>query len=381
MRLERAINIEDLRAISRRRLPKMVFDYIDGGADDEIALVENVQRFRRYKTVWNALVNVQRIETGIELLGTKLTVPFFISPTASSRLFNPRAGELAVARAAHEAGTIYTASTLGSTSLESIASSSSGTKWFQVYMWKDRGLVASMLRRAEAAGYTGLVLTVDTAVAGNRERDPRNRFSIPPKVSLETATQALMRPSYLVDLIGTPRISAANITASAASIGSVVDFINDQFDRTVTWDDLSWIRSHWKRSLAIKGISTLEDAHRSADKGADAVWISNHGGRQLDSSPATIDLLDAVSQSFGGRLPIIFDGGVRRGGDIFKALALGASAVAIGRAYLWGLAAAGQEGVAHAIGILTAELKRTMALTGCADIASISRDHIFYQNL
>ncbi|HRO04803.1 MAG TPA: alpha-hydroxy acid oxidase, partial [Terricaulis sp.] len=363
MSLARARNIADLRALARARLPLMVFDYIDGGADDERTLGANQARFAALQLGWDALVDVSSIDTGASILGERSRLPFLISPTATSRLFHPRGGELAVARAAEAAGIIYACSTLASTSMEDIAASHHGPRWFQLYVWKDRALVRETLARAKAAGFSAIILTVDVPVAGNRERDHANDFTIPPEVTWRTATQALARPGYLWDLATTPRISPANF-AQVDIGGGLIDFINNQFDRSVTWDDARWLREQWDGKLAIKGVIHADDARRAAAIGADAVWVSNHGGRQLDTAPATIDALPAIADALSGdRAEIIFDGGVRRGSDILKALALGANAVAIGRAYLWGLAAGGQAGVARALAILEAELVRTMALT------------------
>jgi L-lactate dehydrogenase (cytochrome) len=280
-----------------------------------------------------------------------------------SRLFHPRSGEIAVARAAHRAGIPYACSTLASTSVEEIAAAADGAKWFQVYVWKDRGLVGEMLARAKAAGFGAIILTVDVPVAGNRERDHANDFTIPPKVTPRTAAQALAAPGYLWDLAATPEIKPANF-AHIRIDGGLIGFINAQFDRSVTWDDARWLREAWDGQLAIKGISTPKDAQRAVLIGADAVWVSNHGGRQLDTAPASIDMLPAIADALAGGAEIIFDGGVRRGSDVAKALALGATSVALGRAYLYGLAAAGEAGVARALSIMDSELRRTMTLCG-----------------
>jgi L-lactate dehydrogenase (cytochrome) len=370
------ISIADLREHARRRLPRMVFDYIDGGADDEITLGRNTARFRDYELLWSVLTDVSGIDTSANVFGQAVSTPIIIAPTASSRLFNPRAGERAVARAAHAHGLLYSVSTLASTSIEDIARETPGPKLFQIYVWKDRGLVREILQRAKAAGFVGIVLTVDTPVAGNRERDPRNHFSIPPQVSLHTATQALARPGYLFDLTTTPSIRAENFAHIAGGVGSIVDFINTQFDRTITWRDAAWMREQWDGAFAIKGVGRPSDATQCIDIGADAVWVSNHGGRQLDTAPATIDLLRPIADALDGRGQIILDGGIRRGSDIAKALALGASAVAIGRPYLWGLAAFGETGVSRALDILTSELQRTMALLGRTRIAALGPDII-----
>lgn len=378
--IPRARNIADLRRMARRRLPRMVFDYIDGGADDEVTLARSVSRFQDIELVWDTLSNVAEIDTKTTIMGAASASPFFISPTATSRLFHPRAGELAVARAAHAAGVPYACSTLASTTVEDIAAVNPGPKWFQVYVWKDRALVQEMLARAKAAGFGAIILTVDVPVAGNRERDHANDFTIPPKVTWRTATQALAAPGYLWDLMTTPEIRPANF-AHIRIDGGLIGFINAQFDRTVTWDDARWLRENWDGKLAIKGIMTPEDARRCVSIGAEAVWVSNHGGRQLDTAPATIDTLPAIADAVAGKAEIILDGGVRRGSDVVKALALGANAVALGRAYLYGLAAGGETGVRRALEIMDSEVRRTMALCGRTNLSALTRDLIFERTL
>lgn len=376
-RLSDARNIADLRKLAKKRLPRMVFDYIDGGADDEVALRRAEAAFAEIELTWDALVDVSTIDTSVTLMGAPMRLPFFISPTAASRLFNPRGGEIAVARAAHGAGVAYACSTIGSTTVEEIAAAApNGPRWFQVYVWKDRALVEATLQRAKAAGFTAIILTVDVPIAGNRERDHLNRFTIPPKVNWQTATQTLARPGYLWDLMTTPRIGPANF-AHINIDGGLMAFINAQFDRTVTWDDVRWLRETWDGKLAIKGLSTPDDARRAIAAGADVVWVSNHGGRQLGAAPATIDTLPAIADAVRGDAQIVLDGGVRRGSDVIKALALGANAVALGRAYLWGLSAGGEAGVARALALLEEELRRDMALLGRTNIAALTRDIVF----
>lgn len=374
-RLARAVNIDDLRALAQRRLPRMVFDYIDGGADDEVTLRRSVDRFRDYTLSYDTLVDIAAIDTKRSVMGAPMRLPFFISPTAASRLFHI-SGEPAVARAAHQAGIVYSISTLGSTSIEDIAKATPGPKLFQIYVWKDRGLVKEVLQRVRAAGFHGVILTVDVPVAGNRERDPRNGFSIPPAVTPQTAAQVLTRPAWAWDLLRQPRIKPANFAHLPEPPGGIIGFINSQFDRSVTWKDAAWLREEWGGPFAIKGIINPADAERAVALGADAVWVSNHGGRQLDTCPTTIDALEAIVSAVAGRAEVILDGGVRRGSDIVKALALGAQAVALGRAYLWGLAAGGEAGVARALAILEAELTRTMALIGAPNISAVSRRFI-----
>lgn len=369
--IQAALNIADLRTLAKKRMPRMAFDYIDGGADDEITLARSVSRYDDYELVWHALKDVSEIDTHTRIMGTDSRLPFFISPAAGNRLFHPKAGELATARAAHAAGTIYSCSTMASQTVEDIAAANPGPKWVQVYVWKDRKLVEDFLTRAKAAGFTGCILTVDVPVSGNRERDPRNKFGMPPKMSPTLVKQVLARPGWLFDYLTTPAITASNFDGLAQNEG-VMGFIDRQFSRSVTWDDAKWMRDYWGEGFAIKGISTVDDARRAVDIGADAVWISNHGGRQLDTSVPTIDLLAGIVAAVNEQADIILDGGIRRGSHIAKALALGATGVAVGRAWLYGLGAGGEAGVSRALTILETELVRTMALMGITQVSDLS---------
>jgi L-lactate dehydrogenase (cytochrome) len=373
--IAKAINIADLRRLAAKRLPRMVFDYIDGGADDEVTLRESVRRYQDYRLSWDALVDVSAIDTSRTVMGAAMRLPFFISPTAASRLFH-REGETGVARAAHAAGVAYSISTIGSTSIEEIAKATPGPKFFQIYVWKDRGLVREVLQRVRAAGFAGVILTVDVPVAGNRERDPRNGFSVPPKITPQTVAQVLARPAWAWDLLRQPPIKPANFAHLPEPPGGIIGFIDSQFDRSVTWKDAAWMRETWGGPFAVKGVVTPQDAKRCVEIGANAVWVSNHGGRQLDTCPPTIDALTSIVEAIDGAAEVILDGGVRRGSDIVKALALGATAVALGRAYLWGLAAGGEAGVSRALAILEGELRRTMALVGAARISDLHPRHV-----
>ena len=370
-KLAKAVNIADLRILAKARLPRMVFDYIDGGADDEVTLKRSVERFRDYLLSFDALVDIAKIDTSRAVMGAPMRLPFFISPTAASRLFHI-SGEPAVARAAHKAGIVYSISTLGSTSIEDIAPITPVPKLFQIYVWKDRGLVKEVVQRVRAAGFHGNVLTVDVPVAGNRERDPKNGFTLPPKITPQTVSQVLARPAWALDLLRQPKIKPANFAHLPEPPGGIIGFINSQFDRSVTWKDAAWLREEWGGPFAVKGVITPQDAQRCVEIGADAVWVSNHGGRQLDACPTTIDALSPIVHAVAGRAEVILDGGVRRGSDVVKALALGAQAVALGRAYLWGLAAGGEAGVSRALAILEEELVRTMALIGADRVEAIT---------
>ena len=376
MKLDRALNIDDLRAMAKRKLPRMVFDYIDGGADDEVTLARSVSRYDDYELTWRALRDVSEIDTSTRIMGQETRLPFFISPTASTRLFHPAEGELAMARAAEKAGVIYACSTLASQTVEDIAKATSGPKWVQLYVWHDKEVVKGFLERAKAAGFTGCILTVDLPVAGNRERDPRNHFAIPPTPNLKVASQVLARPGWLWDLVRSPRIAPANFThlQGQGDQGGLIGFVNAQFSRSVTWEDVEWMREFWGPGFAIKGISRAEDAKRAIEVGADTVWISNHGGRQLDTSVPTIDFLPEIVEAVRGRAGIIADGGVRRGSHVAKLLMAGADGVALGRASLFGLGAGGEAGVSRALTIMEEELVRTMALLGATKISELDPD-------
>lgn len=374
--IDDAHSIEALRELARRRLPRMVFDYIDGGADDEITLGRNDRRYGDYELNFKSLVDISKIELETTVMGAASKAPIIVTPTAAQRLFNPRAGEAAVARAARAKGLVYCLSTLASATIEDIAQHTDGPKWFQVYVWKDRALVEQAMERARAAGFTGLILTVDVPVAGNRERDHLNAFTIPPKINAKTITQVLARPGYLWDMATTPKILAANWADMDTGGMGIIQFLNSQFDQTVSWADAKWMKDAWGGPFAIKGIARPDDARRCLDAGADAVWVSNHGGRQLDTAPATIDTLTDIVAAVAGQAEIILDGGIRRGTDIIKALALGATAVAVGRPYLYGLGAGGQAGVEKALDILLTALARDMALVGAARPGDLSPDFV-----
>ncbi|MCP2679825.1 alpha-hydroxy-acid oxidizing protein [Maricaulaceae bacterium NA33B04] len=374
MGVSNALNINDLRMLAQKRLPRMVFDYIVGGADDEHTLRNNTQRFRDRELLWNVLVNVSEIDLSTRVMGLDLPLPFILAPTAAQRLFHPHLGELATARAANRHGVAYGVSTLATQTLEDIAEAHPGPKIFQLYVWKNRALLEGILERAKAAGYTGLVLTVDLPVMGNRERDPRNGFSVPVQLNTKTIPQALTRPGYLIDLMrGGPAVPANFNTADNKD---ALDRENGRFDPSISWEYLTWLRDQWDGPLGIKGLSRPDDARRALDAGVDTIWISNHGGRQLDTCPATIDTLGPIADAVNGQADIILDGGIRRGTDIIKALALGANAVAVGRAYLYGLAAGGEAGVSRAIEILSAETRRGMELMGRRSLKELSAEDV-----
>ncbi len=366
MKLADCQTIDDLRLLAKRRAHRMVFDYIDGGADTETTLRENSSAFDKHRFRHRILRDVSQIDTTATLLGKPMRTPILCSPTAGNRLFHTD-GETAVAKAAGAAGVVCGLSTLGSTSIEDFAATGGGPKWFQCYVWKDRGLTRAMLDRARAAGLEALVLTVDMPVHGHRRRDHRNGFSIPPKIGPQQVWEAIKRPRWTADYLRSPAIRYANLdTATPAT--SLADFVNAQLDPSFDWADAEALIADWQGDVIIKGIVHPDDAKHAVAIGARAVSVSNHGGRQLDSDIAAIDALPAIVAAIGGEANIILDGGVRDGADILKAMALGADAVGVGRAYLYGLAAGGEAGVAKALAILDDGLRRSMALAGIATL-------------
>ena len=369
----------DLRAIAKRRLPRGVFDYIDGGAEDELALASNTEAYRRITFRPRVLRDVTEVDTSSTLLGEPIPYPLVLAPTGFTRIADP-AGELAVARAAQRAGLPYTLSTLGTRSIEEVAAVSSGRLWFQVYVWKDRGLVADMVERAAESGYGALCLTVDTAVFGKRERDVRRGFTLPPKLGLSTLLDGIVHPGWTWQFLTNDPIVFANVAGRSVGEGgetvALARYVSSEFDPGVSWSDVEWLRARWKGPIVIKGIQTVDDARIAADEGLDAIAISNHGGRQLDSAPVPLEVLPSVVEAVGDRIEIICDGGVRRGSDIVKALALGATACMAGRAYLYGLGAAGEAGVDHVLNLFAEDMKRTMALLGCRTVKELDREHV-----
>jgi 4-hydroxymandelate oxidase len=336
---------EELEALARERLPRPVYDYYAGGAEDERTLAANRLAFQRFSLRRRVLVDVSRVDTSLELLGERLPHPILLAPTAFQRLAHPD-GELATVRAASAAGAVYVASTLATTPLEEIAQAASGPLWFQLYVYRNREISRALVERAEAAGYRALCLTVTVPVQGNRERDARNRFRLGDDV--EMANFSGRRQAHMPDAGGS----------------GLEAFIHREFDPTLTWEAVAWLRSLTKLPLVLKGVVDPDDARLAIEHGADALIVSNHGGRQLDCEEPTLLALPRVVQAVDGRVPVLMDGGVRRGTDVVKALALGARAVLVGRPYLWGLSVAGQAGVEQVVARLRAELERTLALAG-----------------
>ncbi len=382
-RLSKAADVSDLRSIAKRRLPRGIFDYIDGGAEDERTLDLNSSAFSKLEFRPRVLRDVSELDTSTTLFGKTIPSPLLFAATGFTRIADSQ-GELAVARAAARAGIPYGLSTMATRSIEEVAAVSSGPKWFQVYTWKDRGLVQSMVERAAEAGYEALTLTVDTAVLGRRERDVRRGYTLPPKIGLETIIDGIIHPAWTLDFLTNEPITFANVVGHDDEDGStavsLAEHVNRQFDQSLSWDDVEWLASIWDGPIVLKGIQTVADAKQAVASGVAGIALSNHGGRQLDDAPAPIELVEPVAQEVGGQIAIICEGGARRGSDIVKAVALGADAVSVGRPYLYAMGAAGERGVDWLIDFFDQGLRRTMALSGCRTIADIDRDLVVWRH-
>ena len=380
-RVRDAWSIADLRRLAQSRLPRAVFDFFDGGAEDEITLRDNVDAFRRTRLLPNVLHDVSHINCSTLLLGAPSALPMAIAPTGAVG-FGRRGGDIDIARAAAAVGIPYTLSSTATASIEQIADAAPGRHWFQAYILRNKPFLHSLIDRAQAADYEALVITVDLPVGGKRERDYRNDFSIPFRFTLKNMLDFSTRPAWALDMLfkGLPVMeNLIGLDTQATDAAAIASSVGRNYDPAFDWDALQVLRDRWPRKLIIKGILNPRDAVRVAQMGCDAVIVSNHGGRQLDGAPATFDALPAVVDAVGGRIPILLDGGIRRGSDIVKALAAGADGVLLGRATLFGAAAAGQPGAARALTILADELKRTMQLCGARDIASIDKGMLFQQ--
>lgn len=380
-RLRSAANIDDLREIARRRLPRGVFDYIDGAAEDEITYARNAGAFRDLEFKPRVLNDVGMVDVSTHILGRRAPLPLILAPTGFTRIASSQ-GELAVARAAERAGIPYTLSSLSTRSIEEVREVSSGELWFQVYVWKDKGLLAELLQRSASAGYSTIVITVDTPVLGRRERDVRRGFTLPPQIGLGTIFDGIRHPGWTWDFLRHEPIRFANVVGKSVGDGtdavSLSDFISTQFDPSLSWRDIEWFRDRWQGNIVVKGVQTVADARIATEYDVNAIALSNHGGRQLDGAPAPIDLVAPVRHAVGDQLEVFCDGGVRRGSDIVKAVALGARACMAGRAYLYGLGAAGEVGVDHALEFLRDGVRRTLALVGCTSLNELNSDLVDY---
>ena len=375
----RVVNVDDLRRLAQRRLPRMVFDYIDGGADREVTLRENCRAFDQVLFRPRSAVATRKCDLRTTVLGTTLELPILLGPVGSSRMFYPR-GEEVAARAAGNAGTLYTLSTLSGCRLEDVKAATTGPAWFQLYLCGGRDVAMAGIARAKAAGYSALVVTIDTPVAGLRERDIRNGtkelLSRNPFAKLPYLPQILARPRWLIDYFGDgglmsfPNIVLPDGPMGYTDVGAALE------QSMVSWGDFKWIREAWKGPVIAKGVHTADDARRAIDEGSVAVVVSNHGARQLDGVAATIRVLPEIVAAVGSQVEVLLDGGIRRGSDVVKALCLGARAVLIGRAYAYGLGAAGEAGVNRAIEILRTDVIRTLKLLGCASTRELDRTFV-----
>jgi len=372
-RLARAVDVADLRAIARRRVPRAVFDYTDGAAGAEISLRRSRQAFERVEFCPSVLRDVATVDPSTTVLGSPSALPLAFAPTGFTRLMHTE-GEPAVARVAERVGVPYALSTMGTTSLEALAAAAPGARrWFQLYLWRDREASAALVERARAAGYEALVLTVDTPVAGPRLRDVRNGFTIPPTLTLRTMANAAVHPGWWVDLLTTEPLEFASLRSWGGTIAELVDRV---FEPSATLADVRALREGWPGALIVKGVLGADDARAVVDAGADAVVVSNHGGRQLDRAPTPLEQLPAVVQAVGDRAEVYLDGGILDGADVVAAVAFGARACLIGRAYLYGLMAGGERGVQRVADILTREVTRTMQLLGVGSIDELTPDRV-----
>ncbi|MEY4496788.1 MAG: hypothetical protein RLZZ364_93 [Actinomycetota bacterium] len=372
-RLAKALTIWDLRDIAKRRTPKGPFDYTDGSAESEVTLDRARRAYLDLEFRPNILQDVSFVDTTASVLGKNFAMPFGIAPTGFTRMMHTE-GEIAGARAAEKFGIPFSLSTLGTTTIEDVVKAApTGTNWFQLYMWKDREGSMELVRRAQAAGVDHLLLTVDVPAAGARLRDARNGLTVPPRLTLKTLIDAAPRPEWWINFLTTPAINFASMSNWKGTVAELLDYM---FDPTMTFDDLKWIREQWDGKLSIKGIQTLEDAKMAAHYGADAIILSNHGGRQLDRAPVPLHMLADVKRELKDDLEIHIDTGIMHGADVLAALALGADFAYIGRAYLYGLMAGGQEGVERALEIMQSQMVRTMKLLGVNTLKELEPKHV-----
>ena len=379
MTLERAVTVDDLRSVARSNLPKSVFEFIDGGAHDERTLNANMHDLGQIRFAPRVLTDVSDRRQAAQILGQEFSSPFIVGPTGLAGLLWPD-GDIATARASETAAVGYCLSTNSNCSIEQVAAQGRSNFWFQLYIQRDRAMVQELVERAAAAGCPVLCVTVDLPVQGARERDVRNGFTVPPKLGVSNVFDYAKRIGWLWRMACGPRITFANLQrpgAEQSNLTTLVQHINAQFDQTVSWKDIDWLRSIWPGKMALKGILHGEDARIAVERGIDAVIVSNHGGRQLDGAPSAIAALPRVVEAVAGKAEVLMDGGIRRGSDIVKAMALGASGCLIGRAGLYGLAANGEAGVARAIDILKKEIDITLALLGQPDITKLNKAAIF----
>ncbi|MFY8298865.1 alpha-hydroxy acid oxidase [Pseudoalteromonas sp. SS15] len=381
MRLNQCYNFQDFRKLAKQRLPGPIFNYIDGGADDETTYRRNTEAFEECDLLPSVLTGVEDIDLSVTVMGQKLDMPVYCSPTALQRLFHHQ-GERATAGAAEKYGTMFGVSSLGTVSLEEIAQQTSTPQVYQFYFHKDRGLNRAMMERAKAAGVQVMMLTVDSITGGNRERDLRTGFSIPFRLTLAGLIQFAIKPMWGLHYVFHEKFSLPQLDAHinmGSSTSSIGDYFTNMLDPTMNWDDVAEMVKFWDGQFCLKGIMTVEDAKRAVDIGCTGIVISNHGGRQLDGARSSFDQLAEIVDAVGDKIDVLFDSGIQRGTHVLKALSLGAKAVGIGRMYLYPLAAAGQPGVERALGLMQQELIRDMRLMGCKSISELSRKNLRFR--
>ncbi|MDC1258314.1 alpha-hydroxy-acid oxidizing protein [Pelagibacteraceae bacterium] len=382
MNLKDCHNFSDFRKLAKKRLPSPIFHYIDGGADDESTLRRNTESFNDCDLVPNILASVGKPDLSTTVFGKKIDMPIFLSPTAMQRLYNHE-GDLASARAAEKFGTFYSMSTMANNTIEEVADISNGPKLFQLYVHKDQSITDDLIDRCKASGFNGMCLTVDTLVAGNRERDHRTGFTTPPKLTLQSLMSFAMRPEWVFNYFTHKKFELSNVknkTDKGTNISkSVIEYINEQYDPAMNWKDAEYCVKKWSGPFALKGVMSVDDAKRAIDIGCTAIMISNHGGRQLDGSRSPFDQVNAIREATGDKLEIILDGGVRRGTHVLKALAAGATACSFGKMFLFALSAGGQSGVERLLQNMHDEINRNMILMGCKSLKELNASKLIYR--
>jgi len=382
MNLKDCHNVEDFRKLAKIKLPSPIFHYIDGGSDDEVTLKRNTESFNNCDLVPNVLNDVSNVDLSTTVLGQKIDFPLFLAATAMHRLYHHH-GERATAKASEKMGTMFGISTMATTSIEEIGKLTNGPKLFQLYIHKDRGLTDNLIERCRKAGFGSMCLTVDTVVAGNRERDHRTGFTTPPRLTFGSLLSFALHPSWTLNHFFGEKFKLANIihmTEKGSTIDrSVINYVNEQFDPSMNWKDAEYCVKKWGGPFALKGVMSIEDAKKAIDIGCTAIMISNHGGRQLDGSRAPFDQLAEIVDAVGDKIEVILDGGIRRGTHVLKALALGAKACSFGKAYLYALGAGGQKGIEMILEKMKSEIKRDMILMGCRSVKDLSRSKVIFR--
>ena len=383
MSLKDNFNFEDFRAVAKKKLPAPIFHYIDGGSDDEVTLKRNTESFSKCDLVPNILASVGEPDLSTKVLGSKINMPLFLSPVAMQRLFH-HDGDKASAKAAEKFGTFYSMSTMATSSIEEIANTASGPKMFQIYIHKTQGLTDNLIDRCKRSGFNAMCLTVDTIVAGNRERDHKWGFTTPPKLNLRSLMSFATHPMWTINYLTHEKFQLPNVSnfvkKSSSIAKGVMEYINEQYDPAMSWKDAEYCIKRWGGPFALKGVMSVEDAKRAIDIGASAIMLSNHGGRQLDGSRAPFDQLEKIVDAVGGKIEIIVDGGIRRGTHVLKALSLGATACSFGKGFLFALSAGGQKGVEIMLQRMREELRRDMILLGKKNIGDLSKENIAFRD-